>query len=62
LSSLSIATSLLVRGPVGPVPPPAARLPAEPVVIDGSDELAVPVVADGPLAAPPALSPLERAS
>lgn len=42
LSSWSIATSPLVCGPVAAVPPPAALLPAEPVVIDDPDELAVP--------------------
>src|SRR5665213_461982 len=42
LSSLSIATSPLVRGPVAAVPPTPALLPAEPVVMEEPDELAVP--------------------
>ncbi len=41
-SSSSIVISPLVRGPVAAVPPPAALLPAEPVVIDDPGEFAVP--------------------
>src|SRR5450759_1774736 len=44
LFSSSIAISPLVCGPVAAVPPPAALLPAEPVVIDDPDELAVPAL------------------
>src|SRR5947209_6458389 len=56
LSSLSMATSLspVARGPVAAVPPRPAALPAEPVVPDDPDELAVPrLLVPGAAGTPP---------
>jgi hypothetical protein len=44
LSSLSISASPLFCGPVAPVPPTPALFPAEPVVMEDPDELAVPAL------------------
>jgi hypothetical protein len=44
LSSLSISASPLVCGPVAAVPPTPALFPAEPVVMEDPDELAVPAL------------------